>query len=353
MSLLNFGTFGLWANALIFAMAAACVWWAGTRLTGYLDAIADRTGIGQAFAGMLLLGGITSLPEVAAVSTSSWTGNASLAVNNLLGSVAINVLLIALADAVLGRDAITSAIGKSTTLMQGVLSITALAFAAMAIVSGDVPVSGIGAWSFALFCYCVFAFWLAAAYGRRAPWHTVRDEGTAVDTSQGAPEFRAPLKQVSLTSLIGRTSLAALVILVAGFALAQAGDAISQLTGLGASLVGLVLVGFATSLPEVSSITAAVRMKRYEMALGDVFGTNLLTIGLLLLADVFYAGEPVLNTAGRFEAVAALLGLILTAVFVIGLLERKNKTFLRMGYDALAAILIFVGGIVLLYLLQM
>jgi cation:H+ antiporter len=157
---------------------------------------------------------------------------------------------------------------------------------------------------------------------------------------------------VSLTGLVGRTSLAAVVILVAGFALAQAGDAISQLTGLSAGLVGLVLVGLATSLPEVSSITAAVRMKRYEMALGDVFGTNLLTIGLLLLADLFYAGEPVLNTAGRFEAVAALLGLILTAVFVVGLLERKNRTFLRIGYDALAAILIFAGGIVLLYFLQ-
>ncbi len=56
---------------------------------------------------------------------------------------------------------------------------------------------------------------------------------------------------MTLTGLVGRTSLAALVILVAGFALAQAGDAISQLTGLGAGLVGLVLVGFATFLPEV------------------------------------------------------------------------------------------------------
>ncbi len=352
MSLLNFATFGLLPNVLIFATAAVCVWRAGSRLTGYLDAIADRTGIGQAFAGMLLLGGITSLPEIAAVTTSSWSGNSSLAVNNLLGSVAINVLLIALADAVLGRDAITSAIGKSTTLMQGVLSITALAFAAMAIVSGDVPVAGVGAWSLALFCYCVFAFWLASAYGRRAPWHTIKDEGVAEAKSQEAAKFRSSFKQVSLTGLVGRTSLAALVILVAGSALAQAGDAISQLTGLGAGFVGLVLVGFATSLPEVSSITAAVRMGRYEMALGDVFGTNLLTIGLLLLADAFYAGEPVLNTAGPFEAVAALLGLILTAVFMIGLLEHRNKTFLRMGHDALAAILIFGGGIVLLYFLQ-
>jgi len=352
MSLLNFSSFGLWTNVLIFAVAAAFVWRAGFRLTGYLDAIADRTGIGQAFAGMLLLGGITSLPEVAAVSTSSWIGNAPLAVNNLLGSVAINVLMIAFADALLGRNAITSAIGKSTTLMQGVLSITALAFTAMAIVSGDRPAAGVGVWSLGLFGYCIFAFWLASAYGERAPWHTAKHEGAAAGENHGAPEFRPAFKQVSLTGLIGRTALAALIILVAGFALAQAGDAISQLTGLGAGLVGLVLVGFATSLPELSSITAAVRMQRYEMALGDVFGTNLLTIGLLLLADVFYAGEPVLNTAGRFEVVASLLGLVLTAIFVIGLLERKNETFLRMGYDALAAILVFAGGLALLYFLQ-
>jgi cation:H+ antiporter len=79
MSLLDFSNFGLWANIGLFSVAAVLVWRAGARLTGYIDAIADRTGIGEAFAGMLLLGGITSLPEIAAVSTSAWTGNAALA----------------------------------------------------------------------------------------------------------------------------------------------------------------------------------------------------------------------------------------------------------------------------------
>ncbi len=68
------------ANILVFTIAAVFVWRAGSGLTGYLDAIADRTEIGRAFVGMLLLGGITSLPEVAAVTTSALTGNATLAV---------------------------------------------------------------------------------------------------------------------------------------------------------------------------------------------------------------------------------------------------------------------------------
>jgi cation:H+ antiporter len=114
----------------------------------------------------------------------------------------------------------------------------------------------------------------------------------------------------------------------------------------------LVLVGFATSLPELSSITEAVRRRRYDMALGNVFGTNLLTVALLLLVDGIYSGEPVLNAAGRFEAVAALLGAVLTGIFLIGLLERQNKTFLRMGYDAVAGFVVFVAGLALLYALK-
>src|SRR5690606_16673797 len=52
----------LWLNGLLFVAAGVVVWIAGTRLTHALDAIADKTGLGQLFVGMLLLGGITSLP---------------------------------------------------------------------------------------------------------------------------------------------------------------------------------------------------------------------------------------------------------------------------------------------------
>lgn len=354
MSLLDFTAFSLWINLLVFAIAAAAVWAAGSRLTRYLDVIADKTGMGEAFTGMLLMGGITSLPEIAAVSSSSLAGNAALATNNLLGSVSINVVLIAAADAVLGRDAITSAIGRPTTLMQGALVTIALALVVVAILVGDVSLGWFGAWSLALLVYTVFAFWMSSRYSRRAPWriakrHEIDDDDEADDAAEA---FNRSFERMSVRRLLIQTAGVAAVILVAGFFLSQTADAISKQTGLGSGFIGLVLVGFATSLPELSSITMAVRLRRYEMALGDVFGTNLLTLGLIFLADLTYAGGPVLQQAGTFEAVAALLGLILTAIFLVGLLERANKTILRMGYDALVALVVFGGGLVLLYFIQ-
>jgi cation:H+ antiporter len=304
---------------------------------------------------MLLMGAITSLPEVAVVTTSASIGNAALATNNLIGSVSINVVLIAAADAVLGRDAITSVVGKPTTLLQGVLVVIALTLTAIAILSGDMLVVWSGLWPPALMGFGVAAFWLSSRYSDRAPWRTVGKlphNSASRRRDPAAAKRRQSYMDIPIPGLVVRIGVAAATILVAGFVLAQSGDAIAKLSGLGSGIIGLVLVGFATSLPELSSISTAIRLHRYEMALGDVFGTNLLTVGLIFLADLFYPGGPILNQAGRFEAAGALLGVALTSIFLVGLLERQNKTFLRMGYDSVAALVVFAAGITLLYFLS-
>jgi cation:H+ antiporter len=338
-------SFADWPIAIsiaVFAASAAAVWAAGTRLTSYVDGIAERTGLGQAFMGMLMLGGITSLPEIATVTTSSISGNPSLSLNNLLGSASVNVLLLAVADAVLGRDALTKVVAQPITLLQGVLGIILLAVVCVVLTAGDVALWRVGLGSILLFLMCVGAVWLSSGYQHRRVWSAV---GNDVETEEPRREAEpAPLK-----SLIVRTLIAAIGILMAGFLLSQSGEAIAHQTGLGASLVGLVLVGFATSLPELSSIIAALRLKKYELAVGDVFGTNLFNIALILLADVAYRSGPILNEAGPFEIVASLLALIITGIFVVGLLERKDKTVLRMGYDSLAALLIYASGLLILY----
>jgi cation:H+ antiporter len=340
----DFGALGVTANMALFGCAAIVVWICGTRITATVDAIATRTGLGQPFAGMLLLGGITSLPELSAVVASAATGNAPLAVNNLPGSVSINIVLIAVADAVIGRRAITSKVASASTLMQGTLGIAAKLILVIAILVGDVAVSGVGLWSTTLLAFCIAAFWLSSRYAERTPWQL---QGGSDDRSdaQGDPEQGGG----SLRRIIVITVLLGVGILCAGFVLSQSADVIAEDTGFGAGLVGLVLVGFATSLPELSTITAAVRRRRYDMALGDIFGTNLLTIALIFAADVAYRDGAILASAGRFEAIAALLGALLAALFVIGLLEREDRTVFRMGYDSLAAIAVFVAGLGILY----
>jgi cation:H+ antiporter len=334
----------LWLNIAIFAAAAAMVWAAGTRLARYLAAIGDATGLEQALVGMLLLGTLTSLPEAANVVTSAHFGNPALAVNNLLGSAAINVVLLALADAALGREALTSVVARPSILLQAALCLLVLVLVAVAVTTGDLALGGVGAWSTALLVVSIGAFWLSAGYGRRAPW-TLRD---AVEPQ--APERRQVHE--SLARLVLKTAAGAAVILVAGYSLSLTGDAIAQQTGLGASMVGFLLIGFATSMPELSTITAAMRMRRHAMAIGEVLGTNFVNLSFILLADAVYAGEPVIDVLGSFEVVSALLGAILTGLYLVGLLEHRNPVVLRMGYDSLAVLVVFAGGVMLLFSLR-
>jgi cation:H+ antiporter len=113
-----------------------------------------------------------------------------------------------------------------------------------------------------------------------------------------------------------------------------------------------VLVGFATSLPEISSIYAAVRLQRYSMVMGDILGTNIFNVVLIFLADALYSGTPVLTQAGTFEIVATLLAILLTAIYTVGLLERQDRTLGRIGYPSLAILVTYAAGLVLLWLVR-
>ncbi|HEX2151546.1 MAG TPA: sodium:calcium antiporter, partial [Stellaceae bacterium] len=123
-------------------------------------------------------------------------------------------------------------------------------------------------------------------------------------------------------------------------------------TGIGTGMVGFALIGLSTSIPELGTIVAALRIRRYEMAFGQVLGTNFVNLSLILLADAVFAGGPVINELGAFETVSALLGATLTGMFLVGILEHRNPTVMRMGYDSLAVMLLFGVGLVLLYLVQ-
>lgn len=353
--MIDFSSWPLWTNFAAFAAAAAVVWITGTYLVRFVERLATRTGLGHAFAGMLLLGGMVSLTEIATVSTAAFTGSPSIALNNLLGSASINIFLLAAIDPVSGREALTSFVAKPAMLFQGTLGILLLVVVAIAITIGDYPVLGVGAWSTLIFLLCLLALWRSFRYEKRDVWRVTdeknerRAEGKA--TEPAAPEGRSKAEE-PLRALILKVVAAGFVIFSAGFALSLCGEAIADQTGLGESFVGLVLVGISTSLPELSTILAAVRIKRYEMAVGDILGSNLFNVLLIFLAEIVYREQPVLNQAGRFEVVAALLGALMTGVLLLGLLERRDRTILRMGYDSATIIAIFLTGLVLLYFLS-
>jgi cation:H+ antiporter len=95
-----------------------------------------------------------------------------------------------------------------------------------------------------------------------------------------------------------------------------------------------------------------VRLQRYTMALADIFGANMFNVAIIVVVDALHPGPPVLVLAGPFAAFSALLALLLTTVFLVGILERRDRTVLRMGFDSLLTIAGYLVGVALLYRLR-
>ena len=114
----------------------------------------------------------------------------------------------------------------------------------------------------------------------------------------------------------------------------------------------VAFVAIATSLPEVSTVFAAMRRNLYTMAISDILGTNILNVALLFGVDLVSAGDPALGEVGDFAAVAALIGVALTGLFMVGLAERRDRTIWRMGVDSAAVMLVYLAGLAFLFTLR-
>lgn len=331
----DFQGFPVALNAALFLLLAGGIWIAGSRLARTADEIAAVTGLGQAVAGMLLLGGITSLPEMAVTVPISLRGEADLAVNNILGGVAFQVVVIAVGDAMLRRRAITGAPAAPPLLLQPAVCTLLLCAAALGIVVGDIAILGVGIWSGGILLASLAAFlWIARQKGNDGP-----PNGDGAGGGNRRPLARLVLELV----LVGG------ILVVLGWAVARTSEALVAQTGLEAGFFGFVFLALATSLPEVSTVIAAVRIDRPTMALGDIFGTNIFDIALIFLIDLVYVGGAVLNDLGASSIIAALLGALVTIVYLLGLIERRDPTIGRLGVDSVGVVLLYGLGAVLLF----
>jgi hypothetical protein len=84
-------------------------------------------------------------------------------------------------------------------------------------------------------------------------------------------------------------------------------------------------------------------------ARSNIFGTNLLDIAFVGVVDLLWPGGPVLNELGRFSVVASVLGIAVTGIYVASLNIRKTPRVLRMGIDSVLVLLVYFGGVALLY----
>lgn len=347
---IDFTTYPTWINGIVLAVGGCVVWLSGTKLARLADAISTKTRLSQALAGALLLGVATSLPEIVTTVTASSLGNAPLAVNNLFGGVAMQLAVLAVVDfwSIRGGP-LTFFSPDPVLLLGGVLLILQIGLSIVAIAVGDVAIiAHIGGWPLLLLLVYILSLYFMNRFSARDTWSPShlpeRVEGQADQDRSGEEEETRSVIRLGSVFAMNCT-----LVLIGGWAVSSSADALSEQTGIGSGFIGATLVAVATSLPEISTTTGAVKLGAYTMAMSNIFGTNSLEIALLLPADLAYRSDAVINAVDNSSLMMGGLGIVMTALYLWGLLERRDKTFLRMGIDSCWVLVVYLAGITALY----
>lgn len=362
MNFINLESLSLFWAIVLFVVSGVVVWIAGTKLTKTADDLATQTGLGRAFIGTLLLGGITSLPEIATTITAALQSKAGLAISNLLGGISMQVTILTIVDFSFGKKPLSSSSSHIVIFMQGVALILLLALAGAFMLVPTFSIFHIGANSFFILLLFLCSLYFVHHYNSMQ-WLPYRS-GIVENLESGISHLQEQLKNTQSEKEKEEAKISAahywkkhwlkflipsLFILVAGYSVVRTSEVIARETGLSANFAGLVLVAITTSLPEITTTLGSIRLKRYDMAISNIFGTNLFDIALIFVADVFYFKGSIFNELDQFTLFATFLGIVLTAVYMIGISVRSQKQILGIGYDSLIVLLTYLLGIFTLY----
>jgi cation:H+ antiporter len=339
----------------VFTVSAIVIWFAGVKLADTTAILSARFGLGAALGGVIVLAIATNLPEIAITISAAMAGSLGVAVGNILGGIAIQTVVIAAMDVAMAEPVpLTYRAASLTLVIEAVLVIVVLIVAIMA---SQMPATLIAArltpGAVAVAVFWTGGVWLTSRAAQGLPWHDA--SGNAPD-AQEKPRGHSKSEKVSsfgdrnIMLAMAAFAAAALMTLIAGVLLERSGSAIAQRLGMSGVLFGATVLAAATALPELSTGITAIRLKDYQLAVSDIFGGNAFLPVLFLLA-VLISGDPVLPHAGASDIYLAGLGILLTCVYVAGLIFRPRRQVLRMGLDSLAAIIIYVVGVAGLFAL--
>lgn len=326
---------------LQFVLLALLIVGAGSLLATSADRIGRLTGMGSTLAGFLLLAVATSLPELVIGCNAAWIGAADLAIGDLLGSSIYNLLILGTIDLIhrspvriLSFVSAAHALTASTSIvLTGIVLISIL-------LPHEFEILGIGPGAWLIFASYVMSVRLVY-FDQRVAQQAASSEA-ATDLLEG----------MSFRRSVGVFTLATVVVVFCGPLLTHVAERLAVETGLGGTFVGTAFMALTTSLPEIITTFAAVRMGAFEMAAGNIFGSNCFNMATVPIVDLFYRAGPLLRAVEMTHAVTACAVIIVTGLATMGLLYRVEKRYWLVEPDALLVVLLSIASLVVVMLLN-
>lgn len=294
---------------LIYLVLAAIVVFLSIKASVYIDQIDKNTELSGAFIGGVLLSAVTSLPELfTTISSTVWLNNPGLSLGNILGSNLFNTTIIAVMI-LFGLNSFKVAkISKShtyssivTLLIYGVLYLTMIKILDFEILTVNIT-------SIIILVLYIFGV------------KTMSNDDSAEDKDEEV----AVTENFSLKKVIIKFVFASIGIVASSILITYVTDIIAVKLNLGASLAGALLLGIATSLPELTSCISLVKIGNFNVAIGNIVGSNLFNFFILFLADLLYFSGSIyiFNDAQSWNLV--MYGL-LSNLLIIAILNSKER----------------------------
>ncbi len=335
----------------VFLVAAVATWVAGGFLSRTTDALDNRFGLGEALGGLILLAVTGSLPEIAITVSAALAGHLDLAVGNLIGGVAVQTLVLVVLDAVAGRERpLSFLVGSLVPVLEALMVVVVLATAMGGVaLSKSTNIAGASPTSIAVVILWLGGVWVVNRVRLDQPWevHAPSSRPGRRHPREPHPAGEHPFARAATGRVLAIFLAGSVVTLGAGVALQASGSLLADRTGMQGAIFGATFLAAATALPEISSGIAAVRLGDMQLAVGDILGGNSFQICLFLLADLL-AGTPVIIAAHGSDIWLGGLGLVMTGIAAAAIIARPKRTYLWLGLDSLALIVVYALAIALL-----
>jgi|GEM_PF-53691 len=343
LPIMDLDSWTLSQSIVVFSVCALVIAIAGTRITRVVDQLADRTGLGEATAGAVLLGAATSLSGSVLSVTAAYRGHPELAVSNALGGIAVQTFFLAIADMVYRRANLEHAAASAPNMMQNGLLIALLALLLLAPTLPDVTVWNIHPITPILLGFYFYGTRLIQGAGDNPMWYP----SVTSDTRQDEPESESSLP--SLSRLWTEFLVLMATLGVAGLVLEPAATTISAEAGLSQTIVGVLLTAISTSIPELVTSVAAVRRGALTLAVAGIIGGNAFDTLFMAASDIAYRQGSLYHAMTLDSERWVALTLLMSAILIMGLIRRERYGVGRIGAESLAIMVLYGLGVMLMF----
>lgn len=317
-----------------FILSSALIVLAAVKLAEYGDVIAIRTKLGRAFIGVILMAAATSLPEFLTAINSIRMDIPDLSGGNIFGANMYNMLLLAFVSLLGWRERALRKVRRRHGLTAGgsvfmILLATFFIYANIDIKIGWVGIDSI----IIIITYLVLVYLLRVST-------VVPGEAMSEEPDDSTPKL--------WKGLLGFSIASAVLVAVMPW-MVRVADDIAELSGLSEGFIGVALMAFVTTMPELVATIAAVRMRVYDLAIGNLFGSNMFNIFALGLVDILFTKGRFLNTISPEFILVGFIGMIMTLIALIGNQARLKRRLFFVELDATALVVTFILGMILIY----